>query len=112
MELLQNHMRLMRKDELIVVSSVRVARSPPTFQKKLAEVKLPKSIKKIVSSAIEESSFRILIEKSNGEAAIVKTNAHGTEVSYDYIPLDSSILSKSRVSNNKATLENYGEVRK
>ncbi|CAD5234617.1 unnamed protein product [Bursaphelenchus xylophilus] len=108
-ELLKSHLRLMRKDELVVVPSVKLSRSPQTFQKKLCEVKLPKNIRRIISSAIDNNSFQLLAEKCSGEVALVKTNGYGTDVCSQYIPIDISTLNKGREKNWKAFLDNYGD---
>lgn len=54
-DLMRNHMRLMRKEELVVVPSLKLSRSPQTFQKKLTEVKLPKYVRRILSAAVENT---------------------------------------------------------
>ncbi|KAI6173317.1 E3 ubiquitin-protein ligase UBR5 [Aphelenchoides besseyi] len=108
--LLTRNVRLMRKDELVVVPSVKISRSPQTFQRKLLEVKIPRRIRRILSSAVENNCFRILAEKNLGEIAVVTTNGNGSEVNEQLVPIDAlSLLKCSSRDNKRLDLENYGD---
>lgn len=54
-QLLKNSMRLMRKDELIVVPTTKISRSPQIHQRKLTEIKIPKRITRILSAVIDNN---------------------------------------------------------
>lgn len=54
-QLLKNSIRLMRKDELIVVPTMKISRSPQVHQRKLTEVRLTKRINKILSVVVENN---------------------------------------------------------
>ncbi|CAD5229165.1 unnamed protein product [Bursaphelenchus okinawaensis] len=108
-ELLRSHLRLMRKDELVLVPSLRLSRSPQTFQKKLVEVKLPKNVRKVISSAVDNNCFRLLVEKTDGEAALVQTNGYATDICSQYMPIDINVLNQARDKTAKAWLDNHGD---
>jgi E3 ubiquitin-protein ligase EDD1 len=54
-QLLKNHIRLMRKDELIVVPTTKLSRSPQIHQRKLTEIKIPRRVSRILSAVIENN---------------------------------------------------------
>lgn len=54
-QLLRNHIRLMRKDELIVVPTTKLSRSPQIHQRKLTEIKIPRRVSRVLSAVIENN---------------------------------------------------------
>jgi hypothetical protein len=55
---LMKGIRLMRKDDLVLVSSFsRGARSPENFQTQLKQLRLPSSVGKIISLAVDSTGF-------------------------------------------------------
>jgi hypothetical protein len=52
---LYKSIRLIRKDELIVVPTTKISRSPQIYQRKLNEIKLPKRISRILSAVIDNN---------------------------------------------------------
>lgn len=54
-QLIKNHIRLFRKEELIVVPATQISRSPQIHQRKLTEIKIPRRINRILSAVIENN---------------------------------------------------------
>ena len=58
--------RLMRKDDLVLVSSSsRGSRSPENFQMQFKQIRLPSSVKQVFSVAVDLTGFRYKLKNFN-----------------------------------------------
>ncbi|KAI1718350.1 HECT-domain (ubiquitin-transferase) domain-containing protein [Ditylenchus destructor] len=105
-------LRLMRKDDLVVVpSSGRAPRSPDNFQRQLQLVHLPSNIKRIISMAIDNNGLRILVEKRN-KVHLLRLSCLGKLFSDHAMPINLNTLISKPAGNmdGNPRLENYGDV--
>ncbi|VDK28891.1 unnamed protein product [Gongylonema pulchrum] len=101
--------RLMRKDDLVVVSpNNRTPRCPENFQKQLQKIQLPSGIpaKKVHSLAVDNTGLRLLVEK-RGRLHLVRVSVFG-KVQSDHVLL----VNTGAVCNagpHATQLVNYGD---
>uniref|UniRef100_A0A8R1XPM3 UBR-type domain-containing protein n=1 Tax=Onchocerca volvulus TaxID=6282 RepID=A0A8R1XPM3_ONCVO len=101
--------RLMRKDDLIVVMpNSRIPRCPENFQKHLQKIQLPSgiSMKKMHSLAIDNTGLRLLIEK-RGRLHLVRLSVFGKIQSDHVLPVNVSAICNAGL--HLPRLENYGD---
>ncbi|KAL3990385.1 HECT-domain (ubiquitin-transferase) family protein [Acanthocheilonema viteae] len=101
--------RLMRKDDLVVVTpNSRIPRCPENFQKHIQKIQLPGgiSMKKIHSLAVDNTGLRLLIEK-RGRLHLVRVSVFGKIQSDHVLPVNVSAVCNAGL--HLPRLENYGD---
>ncbi|KHN70778.1 E3 ubiquitin-protein ligase UBR5 [Toxocara canis] len=101
--------RLMRKDDLVVISPTsKTPRSPENFQNQLQKVPLPAwlSVRKLHSVTVDNTGLRILVEK-RGRVHLVRVSVFGKLLTDHLLPMNSSAL--YGVAQCAPQLDNYGD---
>ncbi|VDN04928.1 unnamed protein product [Thelazia callipaeda] len=101
--------RLMRKDDLVVVTpNNKTPGCPENFQKSLQRIKLPSSIsmKKTFSLAVDDSGLQLLAEK-RGRFHLVRISVFGKIQSDHVLPVNTSAMSNAGTILPR--IENCGE---
>uniref|UniRef100_A0A7E4ZWY5 E3 ubiquitin-protein ligase UBR5 n=1 Tax=Panagrellus redivivus TaxID=6233 RepID=A0A7E4ZWY5_PANRE len=104
-------LRLMRKEELIVVQSgTRQPTAPITFERTLQRVLLPVGIRRIISTVIDNSGFRLLVEKK-GRLHLLRLTTLGKIASDHVLPMSCSAVCGPPDAKDvpSAKLINYGD---
>ncbi|CAG9532205.1 unnamed protein product [Cercopithifilaria johnstoni] len=101
--------RLMRKDDLVVVTpNSKIPRCPENFQKHMQKVQLPGgiSMKKMHSLTIDNTGLRLLVEK-RGRLHLVRVSVFGKIQSDHVLPVNVSAVCNA--GSHLPRLENYGD---
>jgi E3 ubiquitin-protein ligase EDD1 len=104
-------LRLIRKDELVVVQGGNKQLSAPvTFERNPQRVFLPHGIRKVVSLVVDNSGFRILVEKK-GRLHLIRMSTLGKVSSDHMLPISCSAVCgpHDNPEASKAELINYGD---
>uniref|UniRef100_A0A915CIQ6 E3 ubiquitin-protein ligase UBR5 n=3 Tax=Parascaris univalens TaxID=6257 RepID=A0A915CIQ6_PARUN len=102
-------LRLMRKDDLIVVSPTnKTPRSPQNFQKQLQKITLPGSLslRKLHAVTVDNTGLRVLVEK-RGRLHLARVSVFGKLLSDHLLPMNSAALYGT--ARCQPHLENYGD---
>ncbi|KAL7079928.1 hypothetical protein ACQ4LE_000066 [Meloidogyne hapla] len=104
--------RLMRKDDLVLVSvSSRGSRSPENFQAQFKQIRLPSSVKRVLSVAVDLTGFRVLCEKRS-RVHLLRISCVGKLLSDHPIPVNFGALTQNKKDDSYeciASVENFGD---
>ena len=104
-------LRLMRKDDLVVVhGGSKQPCSPITFERIPQRVSFPHGIRKVISLVVDNSGFRMLVEKK-GRVHLMRMSTLGKLSSDHQLPVSYSAICGPHDSDHKrgAKLFNYGD---
>ncbi|CAK5111307.1 unnamed protein product [Meloidogyne enterolobii] len=104
--------RLMRKDDLVLVSSSsRGSRSPENFQMQFKQIRLPSSVKQVLSVAVDLTGFRVLCEKQS-RVHLLRISCVGKLLSDHPIPVNFGALTQNKKDDSyecMTTVQNFGD---
>ncbi|KAL3072374.1 hypothetical protein niasHT_033592 [Heterodera trifolii] len=109
------HIRLMRKDDLLPVTSASraaAARSPENFQAQFRPVRLPSSVRRIISLAVDGTGFRILCVKNHERIHLIRVSCLGKLLSDHPMPFAHNALCQPTddvVEQYLPAVNNYGD---
>ncbi|PAV65103.1 hypothetical protein WR25_22291 isoform B [Diploscapter pachys] len=103
-------MRLLRKDDMCLVSSKSASpRTPTVLQKEPGKFQASSSVRKVLSVVADSTGIRALVEKRNGRLHIARISVKGHVLSDRPLPLHPSALYGPALEPPK--LVNYGDDR-
>uniref|UniRef100_A0A914X9H6 Ubiquitin protein ligase E3 component n-recognin 5 n=1 Tax=Plectus sambesii TaxID=2011161 RepID=A0A914X9H6_9BILA len=99
-------MRLMRKDDLQIVSATAIPRSPESFQRAPKKLSLPHAGKGVIDLMVDSNGIRILFER-HGKIRLMRLSVFGKVASDHELPLVASAFFGTGACTPK--IENYGD---
>ncbi|CAK5045485.1 unnamed protein product [Meloidogyne enterolobii] len=104
--------RLMRKDDLVLVSSSsRGSRSPENFQMHFKQIRLPSSVKQVLSVAVDLTGFHVLCEKQS-RVHLLRISCVGKLLSDHPIPFNFGALTQNKKDDSyecMTTVQKFGD---